>query len=69
VRRGVEVTDLCVARGRVNSARTADGEEITAGHTVIAGGAWTRHTAARLMDVHARLRHVVILSMSISSMS
>jgi glycine oxidase len=48
VRRGVEVTDLCVAPGRVTGARTADGEEITAGHTVIAGGAWTKHTAARL---------------------
>ena len=48
VRRGVEVTDLCTQWGRVIGARTADGEEIRAGHTVIATGAWTQYTAARL---------------------
>lgn len=48
VRRGVEVTDLCVADGRVTGARTADGETVDADHTVIAGGAWTPFTAQRL---------------------
>lgn len=48
VRRGVEVTELCTERGRVNGVRTADGDKIIAGHVVIAGGAWTPRTAAAL---------------------
>lgn len=48
IRRGVEVADLCMDHARVGGVRTADGEEIAAGHTVIAGGAWTALTAARL---------------------
>ena len=41
VRRGVEVRELCLAPERVTGARTADGEVIAAGHTVLAGGAWS----------------------------
>jgi glycine oxidase len=48
IRRGVDVADLCVSEGRVTGVMTVDGEEIAAGHTVIAGGAWTAQTARRL---------------------
>ncbi len=48
VRRGVEVAELCVDRHRVTGARTADGERMTAGHTVVAGGAWSARLTAAL---------------------
>jgi glycine oxidase len=41
VRRGMEVRELCLAADRVTGARTTDGEVIAAGHTVLAGGAWS----------------------------
>ncbi len=48
IRRGAEVADLRVSDGRVTGVMTVDGEEIAAGQTVIAGGAWTAQTARRL---------------------
>ncbi len=48
IRRGVEVVEFCMERRRVIGARTADGERIDAGHTVVAGGAWSARTAAAL---------------------
>ena len=48
VRRGVEVVELRVERNRVAGARTADGEEVLAGHTVLAGGAWSALTGRQL---------------------
>jgi glycine oxidase len=48
VRCGVEVRELLLSEGWVRGARTADGETIEAGHTVLAGGAWTPTLAASL---------------------
>jgi glycine oxidase len=48
VRFGVEVQELCLEGAQVIGARTADGETISAGHTVLAGGAWTPRLAAAL---------------------
>jgi glycine oxidase len=41
VRLGVEVRELLLGDHRVLGVRTADGESISAGYTVVAGGAWT----------------------------
>ncbi|HVA91953.1 MAG TPA: glycine oxidase ThiO [Chloroflexota bacterium] len=48
VRLGVEVEALCLDGRRVVGVRTADGERILAGHTVLAGGAWTPRLSADL---------------------
>lgn len=48
IRRGVEVVELCVEQQRVTGARTADGERLTAGHTIVAGGAWSARLVAPL---------------------
>ncbi|HVA88763.1 MAG TPA: FAD-dependent oxidoreductase, partial [Chloroflexota bacterium] len=48
VRCGVETRELLMSAGRVRGARTTDDETIEAGHTVLAGGAWTPTLAAGL---------------------
>jgi glycine oxidase len=48
VRTGVEVGELSRRGTRVTGVRTADGERIEAGHTVLAGGAWTAQLAGAL---------------------
>jgi glycine oxidase len=48
VRLGVEVEALCLDGRRAVGVRTTDGETILAGHTILAGGAWTPRLAADL---------------------
>lgn len=48
VRMGVEVAELLRSAGRVLGVKTADGERLEAGHTVLCGGAWIAPLAAGL---------------------
>lgn len=48
IRLGVEARELCIEGRRVTGIRTLEDETIHAGHTVLAGGAWTPRLAGTL---------------------
>lgn len=48
IRLGQEARELTTASGRVTGVRLLDGIQLAADHTIVAGGAWTAFTAARL---------------------